>query len=341
MQYNNNFRPLEYLVSLAMTILILGTACKSDGTTFDASGVFESTEIIVSSEATGVIRTFAAGEGDKLALGEEVAQIEVTVLALQKAQVEATIDAIGDKRNDAGPQVSVLEQQLLSADAAIATLQVQLDVLEKEQDRTHRLYTAKAATEQQRDDIDGKLSVLENQIKTAMVNKDVLKAQIASAKRSVAIQNRGISSETKPLEQQKAQIEERLRKSTVINPVSGTMLTKYAFVGEFVTVGKPLYRLANLNQMELRAYVDGTQLSEISIGQEVEVLIDQGSKGYYTYPGAITWIADKAEFTPKSIQTRDERAQLVYAIKIRVVNDGKIKIGMYGEVHFDAEKEPL
>ncbi|MDX1406974.1 MAG: HlyD family efflux transporter periplasmic adaptor subunit [Saprospiraceae bacterium] len=324
-----------------LLVLLTGVmACQADEYPFDASGVFESTEIVISSEVNGVIRSFPAVEGSRLDAGEAVVRIDVTDLALEKEQVDARIASVQDKRNEAGPQIAVLQQQLTAAEAAIAALETEREVLVKEQDRIHRLHAGNAATEQQRDEIDGKVQVLDQRIRAAGAEREVIAAQIQSARQSVAIQNRGITSETGPLEKQKEQLEDKLNKGTVINPVAGTLLSKYAFFGEFVRVGTPLYRLANLDTMELRAYLGGGQLSAVRLGQQVDVFVDDGPDSYHRLPGTVTWISEQAEFTPKSIQTKDERARLVYAIKIRVANDGRIKIGMYGEVRFESGKEP-
>jgi HlyD family secretion protein len=330
----NKYYHLNKYLILLIIVSLTGflTSCKSEENGFDASGVFEATEIVISSEAMGVIQSFDKGEGDDVVLGEELIKIEVTDLDLQREQIEATIEAVGDKTTDPKPQIDILQQQLLAADASLATLNTQMDVLKKEQVRMNKLFAAKAATQQAKDDIDGKVDILESQISTAKSNKKVIEAQINSTRQMIAIQNRGISSEKKPLEKSIAQIENRLSKTTVESPINGTILSKYAFKGELVTIGKPLMRLADLSKMELRAYIDGSQLSQVKLGQNVDVYIDKGADEFKKYNGRITSISEKAEFTPKSIQTKDERANLVYAIKIKVDNDGYIKIGMYGEV---------
>ncbi len=163
---------------------------------------------------------------------------------------------------------------------------------------------------------------------------EVTKQQIALDESNVSTQNRNVFSEKDPLEKSVAQIQDQINKGRIINPINGTVLTKYALAGEMITTGKALYKIANLDTLTLRAYITGSQLTTIKLGQQVQVLIDKGKKEYSQYAGTISWISDKSEFTPKTIQTKDERADLVYAIKIRVKNDGFIKIGMYGEVKF-------
>jgi len=178
------------------------------------------------------------------------------------------------------------------------------------------------------------VNVLKEKIVAAKTQLNVLQSQINSQRRSVAIQNRGILSEKEPMEKKVALIQDQLNKTLIKNPVSGTVLTKYAEENEFTATGKALYKIANLSTMKLRAYITGNQLSQVKLNQPVKVKVDDGKGKYRVLPGTITWISDKAEFTPKTIQTKDERANLVYAVKINVANDGYLKIGMYGEVVF-------
>jgi HlyD family secretion protein len=194
-----------------------------------------------------------------------------------------------------------------------------------ERDRTERLVKADAATGKQLDDLNAQVDVLQKQM-------DVTQQQIAVQRSNIATQNRSILSESAPLQKQAAQVEEQISKARVVNPVSGTVITKYAEQGEVTAPGKALYKIANLSTLTLRAYITGAQLSQLKLGQQVKVLVDNGADQYRTYSGTIYWISDKAEFTPKTIQTKEERANLVYAVKVRVKNDGYLKIGMYGEV---------
>ena len=316
----------------------IALSCKNGNGMHDASGTFEAKEIIVSAEAMGRVNAFAVEEGSVLVKDQEVAVIDGSNLALQKEQVNASVEAINDKQNDAGPQVQVLNKQITSAQKDLISMQTQMNVLAKEQKRIERLFKAEAATSQQMDEIDGKVDVMTKQIEAANSKIDVLKAQIASAKDVVRIQNKGISSEKKPLEKRAAILEDQLKKTKVLNPTNGTLLTKYVNEGEFVNPGKAMYKLADLSEMTLRAYITGDQLSELKLNQTVKVFIDNGKKDYKPYNGIVSWISDKAEFTPKTIQTKEERSNLVYAIKIKVKNDGFLKIGMYGEVELNESK---
>lgn len=292
--------------------------CNSNDEKFDAQGTFEADEVIVSSELSGKIRSLEIEEGSSIAIGDTVGTIDAANISLQKDQVVATIEALNEKTLDVSPQVKLLEEQL-------QVQQLQLKNLLHEQDRIEKLFSQDAATGKQRDDIHSQVEVLQKQMA-------VTRQQIQVQKKNTATQNRGILSEGKPLQKRIAQLDEQLSKSSIINPVSGTILTKYAEQGEITAPGKALYKIADLSTVILRAYISGKQLPQVKLGQQVKVYIDQDNDEYKEYPGTIQWISDKAEFTPKTIQTKEERANLVYAIKVAVKNDGYLKIGMYGEV---------
>jgi HlyD family secretion protein len=306
----------RYFLPLIFIFLLL--ACGQKKGAYDASGSFEADEVVVSAQLNGQLLSFNVNEGDSLAQGQVVGTIDSTNLALQKAQVKATIQSLSEKTSDVAPQIQLLENQL-------AVQQSQLKNLEHERDRIERLVKADAATGKQLDDMNEQIEVMNRQIA-------VTQQQIAVQRNNTATQNRGILSESVPLQKQVAQVEDQLSKAKIENPVSGTVITKYAEQGEMTSPGKALYKIADLSTLNLRAYVTGAQLSQIKLGQQVKVLVDSGADAYRTYSGTIYWISDKAEFTPKTIQTKEERANLVYAVKIRVKNDGYLKIGMYGEV---------
>jgi HlyD family secretion protein len=317
---------------LSFVIIMLTLSCKKKDIEYDAAGTFEAEEIIVSAETNGKILKFTAEEGDQIKVDQEVVKIDDSNLNLQKDQAVASVQALNQKQNSAQPQVAVFKEQLKVADAQISTLQEQMKVIKKEQSRIQTMYKSEAATAQQMDDINGKVDVLHKQIISAENQKMVILSQMKSATDQIAIQNRGILSEQAPMEKRVALIEDQLKKSSVLSPTNGTILTKYAEQGEFVAMGKPLFKLADLTNMTLRAYITGDQLSSIKIGDHVAVYIDDANGKNKTYQGTVKWISDKAEFTPKTIQTKDERANLVYAVKLSVKNDGTIKIGMYGEI---------
>ncbi len=310
------------------------TSCSNSSNKFDATGTFEADEIIVSSEANGKILQFNVEEGTTLAKDSVVGKIDPTAIELQKEQASSSVEALQQKTNNASPQVAVLQSQLLLQNKQVAVNEEQLKVLKKEQLRYQKLVAADAVPAKQLDDINGQVNVLEDQIAAAKTQLQVLQSQINAQRQTVAIQNRGILSEKDPMQKKVAQIQEQLNKTTITNPVTGTVLTKYADENEFTATGKALYKIADLSTMKLRAYITGNQLAQVKLNQQVKVLVDDGKSGYKEMKGVITWISDKAEFTPKTIQTKDERANLVYAMKVNVQNDGYLKIGMYGEVVF-------
>jgi len=301
---------------------------------YDASGTFESREIIVSSEANGKILSFPVREGDVVAMGQLLARIDSTTLVLQLDQARSSVKALDQKQNSPQPQITVLNQQLAVAESQLKTLGEQLRVMEKEQARVRSLFAGEAATAQQMDDINGKVDILKSQLATASEQKVVILSQIKAARDQVSIQNRGIISEREPMEKRLDQVRDQIARTYIKAPQEGTVLTKYAEEGEFTVVGKPLLKLADMEEMVLRAYVTGDQLGRIKTGDQVDVFVDQGKDEFKAYKGKVTWISDKAEFTPKTIQTRDERANLVYAVKVSVKNDGLIRLGMYGELAF-------
>ena len=306
------------LLLLSAGLLALG--CKNGNDLHDASGVFEADEVIVSSEVGGKILMFKPDEGTRLSAGDSVVVIDATNIRLQKEQVEASIDALSDKTTDVGPQVQLLRDQL-------EVQETQMVTLERERQRFEKLVKADAATGKQLDDIISQIDQLKKQM-------DVTRQQIKVQLTITGTQNRGVLSEKEPLGKRVAQLDDQLQRSVVVNPVNGTVLTKYAEAGEVTSPGKALYKVADLDIMRLKAYLTGDQLATVKLGQAVKVAVDNGKGSFRDYEGKITWISDKAEFTPKTIQTKDERANLVYAVKIDVKNDGYLKIGMYGEIRF-------
>jgi HlyD family secretion protein len=306
---------------LLLATLALFTSCHNGNDDFDAQGTFEADEVIVSSEISGKITQFNISEGDIVQTGKSVAQIDATPLTLQKEQTEASIQSLHQKTLDVAPQIELLKDQLEVQNS-------QLKNLQHEKARIENLLKQDAATGKQLDDIKFQIEVAQKQIK-------VTQQQIAVQQNNVSTQNRGILSEGNPLQKRAAQLQDQIQRATIINPVTGTVLTTYALQGETTTTGKALYKIADLNTIFLRAYVTGTQLAKIKLGQTAKVFIDNGDGDYRNYNGNISWISNKAEFTPKTIQTQEERANLVYAIKIKVKNDGLLKIGMFGEVKFN------
>lgn len=287
------------LMTGLVAIVLFLTSCANDNGKADGYGNFEATEITVSAEGTGKLMAFDVEEGDRLAEGQVVGYIDTIQLSLKKAQLQASRQKIAASSSSVLSQIDVYREQE-------RTLNV-------ERDRILRLMKDSAATQKQLDDVEGRLSVLRRQIA------------------SVRAQNASVLSELESLEAQMAQLDDQIRKSIITNPQAGTVLIKYAEPGEVTSFGKPLYKLGKLDDMILRVYVSEVQLPSLSIGKQVEVRIDDGDD-MRTLPGTIAWVSSTAEFTPKVIQTKEERVNLVYAVKVSVKNDGALKIGMPGEM---------
>lgn len=285
-----------------LSIITLFNSCSSNNNKADAYGNFEATETIVSAEGNGKLLQFTVEEGQLLKKNEQIGVIDTLQISLKKEQLKANKISIQSKSKNVLSQIRVLKEQLHTAKI--------------NQSRIQKLVAANAGTQKQLDNINGEVSVLKEKIN------------------SIETQNSAVLSELKGINAQINLLNDQINKSIIKNPVLGTVLVKYAEPNEITAFGKPLYKIANLNSLELKSYVTETQLANFKIGQKVKVLIDLGEKSK-NYEGKITWIADEAEFTPKIIQTKEERVNLVYAIKVTVQNDGFIKIGMPGEVWFN------
>lgn len=292
--------------ALIFMLAISMIACKRNNIEFDASGTFEAEETIISAEVGGIITALNLEEGTTLKAGDIVGYIDSTQLVLKKKQLESQIKAVLSKSPDSKAQLAAVQQQLKQA--------------RHEQARVESLLKAGAATQKQMDDINAQVLILNSQ-------EEALHS-------SLRITASSIGEETNPLRIQIEQINDQIGNCTLVNPLSGTVLTQYSRVNEMAAVGKPLYKIADITHLTLKAYITGDQLPSIKLNQSVRVMVDDAAKGYKEYTGTIDWISEKSEFTPKTIQTKDERANLVYAVKIRVPNDGYLKIGMYGEVKF-------
>lgn len=296
----------NFISIILLVLSFLFVSCSDGNGDFDATGTFESEEIIVSSEAMGKIVMFDVDEGTQLKQNQVVGAVDTIQLHLKKKQLLASVKAVLSKQPDINTQ--------------LASLQKQIEAAETEKRRIENLVKSNAATTKQLDDVISQL--------------EVLRKQYDAAKSSLTISKAGLQNEALPLNAQIEQIEDQIRKSYITNPIDGTVLTRYAKLDEITSTGKALYKIANLKDMTLRAYVNGNQLGELKLGQQVKVFVDKGNNEQKEMSGEIYWVSSKAEFTPKTIQTKDERANLIYAIKVKVINDGYLKIGMYGEVKF-------
>ena len=291
---------------LIFSTLFLLTACGDKDKEYDASGIFETTEVIVSAKASGEILRLDVEEGQTLSQGKELGYIDTLQLYYKKLQLGALKKSTTSRVIDRNRQLASIRQQI----------SIQL----RERARFERLVKSDAATQKQLDDINYQIEILQK--------------QLAAESERLSSSNSSLSDESSSVGAQVAQINEQISDCTIQSPLSGTVLAKYAEQGEFATPGKALFKVANLSDMKLRVYITADQLTQIKLGQTVKVYADQGESGRKEYAGKISWISDKAEFTPKTIQTRDERANLVYAVKIAVKNDGFIKDGMYGDIKF-------
>ncbi|MBX2942512.1 MAG: HlyD family efflux transporter periplasmic adaptor subunit [Cyclobacteriaceae bacterium] len=292
--------------TLLLACFTLLGACSSGKNEFDATGNFEADEVVVSSEAAGKILQLNIEEGQTLKQGEQIGYIDTLQLYLKKKQLQYSIKAVLAKQPDVATQ--------------LATIQEQIETAKKEKTRFENLLKDDAATQKQVDDLNAQLALLQK--------------QYHALQSSLSTTTQSLKSEVVPLSIQIEQINDQIEKSIITNPVKGTVLVKYAEEKEVTGPGKALYKIADISSITLRAYISGDQLSALKLGQKVTVMVDDLKTTSKKYEGEITWIASKAEFTPKTIQTKEERANLVYALKVKVKNDGFLKIGMYGELIF-------
>ncbi|MBQ7042685.1 MAG: efflux RND transporter periplasmic adaptor subunit [Muribaculaceae bacterium] len=293
-------------------LIILGTmaawmtACENANPEYDATGVFETTEVIVSAQGNGEIMQLTIEEGSEVSPNELLGHIDTIQLSLKRQQLTATLSATESRKLDVNKQLASIRQQIAN--------------LKTEQLRYEKLVKANAASQKQLDDINYNLEVLHKQLSATS-------EQIGSSNSSLSGQSAGIAAQV-------AQIDKQIEDCLITSPIKGIILSKYAEQGEFAIPGRALFKVGDISDIKLRAYVSAPQLTSLQIGQKVKVYADFGETDCKEYEGTVTWISAEAEFTPKTIQTRDERSNLVYAIKIAVKNDGMIKRGMYGNVKF-------
>lgn len=293
---------LRYFILL--TVAMLG--CNNTDLQFDATGNFEADETIVSAEANGKLLQLTIEEGQEVKAGQQVGLIDTVQLHLRKKQLEYTASAALSKKPDMAKQLSSIQEKI--------------DFTKREKTRFENLLKDDAATQKQVDDLSAQLEIYQREYN--------------ALQSSLQISTTSINKEVLPIQAQIDQLDDQLQRSKITAPKNGIVLAKYAEAGEVAMNGKALFKMADVSVINLRAYISGTQLPSLIIGQEVRVMVDANAKEYNEFKGKVIWISDKAEFTPKTIQTKEERANLVYAIKIAVPNDGTLKIGMYGEVLF-------
>ncbi len=310
---------MKKILLLAGVALALA-ACEDKEKEYDATGTFEATEVTVSAETSGKLKTFMVTEGLKVNANEEVGMVDTYQLSQKQdeldaanLQLEANAAATSSRQLDLQKQLASISQQIANA--------------RNEQARFAELVKDGAAPRKQLDDINYQIKVLKTQL-------DATRDQISAYNASLAQQSRAIAAQRLGVDAQKRQLTDQIKNAHVVSPITGTVLEKYVEAGEFVTTGKPLFKVADVERMFIRAYVTSSQLKELKLGQRVTVMADYGDNQKKNYAGVVTWISSRSEFTPKTILTDDERADLVYAVKVRFENDGYVKIGMYGEVKF-------
>ena len=315
-------------------LLLMVLSCGKSEKDYDATGTFEATEVTVSAESPGRLIDFNVSEGQWLRAGAKVGQIDARQLALKREQLETNNDGLAAsyRRLEATKQATVSKK--LNLEKQLAALRQQIANQQRERQRFVELLRDGAVARKQVDDIDYQIEVLKKQLVATEEQIASQNAALSEQDKALAAQQLQVTAEQAGVRAQQAQIDDQIAHTGVKSAISGIVLEKYAEAGEFVPVGKPLFKMADTQKMFIRAYVTSEQLKNIRLGQKVKVMADYGSGQKKHYAGVVTWISSRSEFTPKTILTDDERAELVYAIKIQFKNDGFVKIGMYGEVKF-------
>ncbi len=320
------------IVALAALLL---ASCQKEEASYDASGVFETTDVIVSAKGAGEIMALNVEEGQDVTAGTQLGYIDSKQLELQRNQAQASKSQAEASKTQTMATKDATSSKKIDVSAQVASYEQQIANLTREHDRYEALYRDNAATKKQVDDIDYQIKTLRKQIAAVRDQYSTSNTSIDKQGAAYDAQVQGINAQESQIDAQVAQINDKIKNYAITSPITGTILNKYAEAGEYASPGRALFKVADVTKMILRAYITADQLTRVKIGQRVKVYADQGTSGRKQLAGTITWISSKAEFTPKTIQTRDERANLVYAIKIAVSNpSGLIKRGMYADVKF-------
>ncbi len=319
---------------LPLAALLL-TACGDKNNHNEATGTFEATEVTVSAKSSGELQVFAISEGQEIEQGKEVGHIDSYPLQLKKDQLATTRSQLDANKRQLAASRQATNSKQLDLEMQVATIRQQIANAQRERQRFTELVNDGAVPRKQLDDINYQIKVLEKQLAAAREQIKSNNASLAQQSSGIGAQMDGIDAQQASLTVQQAQLDDQIANTLVKAPITGTVLEKYAEQGEFVSTGKPLFKMADVREMTLRAYVTSAQLEKVKVGQAVKVTADYGGDRSQTYDGVVTWISSQSEFTPKTIVTDDERADLVYAVKVRVKNDGHIKMGMYGKVRFE------
>ena len=315
-------------------VLLLLVACGNKEKSYDATGTFEATEVTVSAKSTGELQRFDVTEGQEIDQNAIVGSIDAYQLKLQRQQLENTKEQLKANKKQLNATRGATTSKQLDLEKQVASIRQQIANAQRERQRYTELVNDGAVPRKQLDDINYQIKVLEKQL---AATQDQIRSNNASLKeqsQGITAQMEGIDAQQLTVESQKAQLDDQIANTDIKAPITGSVLEKYVERGEYVTVGKPLFKMADTQNMFIRAYVTSAQLKDIKVGQKVKVMADYGKGEKKTYDGTVTWISSRSEFTPKTIVTDDERADLVYAVKISFKNDGYVKIGMYGEVKF-------
>lgn len=324
---------MKKILSLA-SIAIIMAACGNKEKEYDATGTFEATEVTVSAKSTGELKLFNVAEGEQVENGNVVGRIDAIQLQLKKEQLETTRGQLNANKRQMASSRKANNSRQLDLERQVASIRQQIANAQRERQRFTELVRDGAVPRKQLDDINYQIKVLEKQLEATSDQIRSNNASLADQNAGISAQIDGIDSQVAGLEAQIRQIEDQIANTEITAPFTGTVLEKYVEPGEFVTTGKPLFKIADTQNMFMRAYVTSAQLQNIKVGQKVNVFADYGNGQKKAYDGTISWISSRSEFTPKTIVTDDERADLVYAVKIAIKNDGYAKIGMYGEVKF-------
>ena len=320
------------------SIVMMVSACGNKEKEYDATGTFEATEVTISAKSTGELKLFDVTEGEQVKNGDVVGRIDAYQLQLKKEQLEASRGQLSANKRQLASTRKATESSQLDLEKQVSSISQQIANARREHQRFSELVKDGAVPRKQLDDISYQIKVLEKQLEATRDKIRSNNASLSEQGAGIAAQIDGIDAQTAGLESQIRQIEDQIANTEVVAPFTGTVLEKYTELGEFVTTGKPLFKMADTQNMFLRAYVTSAQLQNIKVGQKVKVFADYGDGQKKEYDGTISWISSRSEFTPKTILTDDERADLVYAVKIAIKNDGYVKIGMYGEVKFKSEE---
>ena len=315
-------------------MLLVLASCGKKEKEFDATGNFEATEVTVSAKSTGELEMFNLTEGQTLEAGIQVGNIDVTQLTLKKNELATASSQLAANKEQLRSNRRATDSKQLDLQKQVASLKQQIANAQRERQRFAELVKDGAVPRKQLDDINYQISVLEKQLSATTDQLAATNRSLAEQSAGIGAQISGIEAQQQGINVQQAQLDDQIANATVRTPIRGTVLEKYVEQGEFVSVGKPLFKMADVDNMFIRAYVTSAQLQNIKVGQACKVFADYGDGKKKAYEGTVSWISSRSEFTPKTILTDDERADLVYAVKIAIKNDGFVKIGMYGEVKF-------